>query len=189
MTDVTNDTCELSGIPERFEVYSLWGHKAAGLGGIFTFSAISLFQIVIFLFVVNVCIGDSFFDYFFPAVCFFLIMLLSVLIFTDLSVKLYRFNLGSKIVIEKDRLTVGGRSWNVHSLVECIDIAVFDGTQFNPYTFHEYVVCDNNGKMIAYFDESYRNSELLKRWLQEGGCKQTCRDHINKCLCHIRKIY
>ena len=203
MTDVANDTNELSGIPERFEVYSSWGHKTAGLGGIFLLSAfilglgfcldslIPVFHITLYSFL---HLNWEVFGF----LSGFILILFPALFSADIIVQLYRFNLGRKIVVEKKRLTVGGRSWDAQSLIECIDVSVkdgtkidnpFDGKEFNPYTFHEYAVCDNNGKMIAYFDERYRNSEQLKRWLQEGGCKLTHRDGKKSFLCHLRKLY
>lgn len=189
-SEPTEDACE-EAVPDRFEVYSLWEHKAAGMVGILFFSAMSLCLIGLTYFVFIVCL-DGFernadYSLFFPFICCFSIALLGCLIFAELIVESYRFNLSRKIVIEKDRLIIGGRSWDVHSLVECIDIAVTNQLSLSP--FHEYAVCDKNGEMIAFFSEKHRNSEQLKRWLKEGGCKQTCRDGRDMFFCHIRKKY
>ncbi|MDO5297526.1 MAG: hypothetical protein Q4F00_13030 [bacterium] len=184
------DACEET-VPERFEVYSPREHKVAGVVGIFFCSAMSLCVIgsTYFVFIESLDYLECHADHssFFPFICFFSIALLGCLVFAELIVESYRFNLSRKIVIEKDRLIIGGRSWDVHSLVECIDIAVENKLRLSP--FHEYAVCDNNGKMIAFFSEKHRNSEQLKRWLQEGGCKQTCRYSRDMFFCHIRKKY
>lgn len=171
---------QTGGLPEHFEVYSPWGQKAAGLGGIALFSALNL-GIAGF---VCYLISDFQADLFFLAAPMFLFFML---IFANIVVKLYRFNLGRKIVVDKDRLTVGGRSWDVLNLIECVDVAITDGSQFHQYTTHEYAVCDKNGKAIAYFDERYHNSVWLKRWLREGGCKLTHREP-NEFLFYLRTL-
>ena len=181
--------------PECFEVCSPLSQKAAGLGMIFLLSAfilglgfclyllISAFPITLYSFMhLNLDV--------FGFLSGFSLLLIHALIAAELIVKLYRFNLGRKIVVEKDRLTVGGRSWDALDLIECADIITFynSPTSLEKKEYHEYAVFDKSGKKIAYFDQSYRNSEQLKRWLREGGCKLTPRNgrvsfyYLRNCL-------
>lgn len=160
-------------IHAHFEVYSPWEYRAAGIGGILLLSSLVAGLTCLAYFLLNSRDSSGFFVL--PIILLFMILLFNWI------VKLFRFNVGRKIVIDKNSLTVGGRSWDVMSLTKYVEVPISEDSKFsictthNRCTTHEYTVFDKSGKAVARFDWHYVNANLLKEWLQNGGSEKVCK--------------